>query len=410
MNMSRDSARMGRDRFRAISAYVHSTHVLLAAGTIVTPAVTFVIARSPAHVVVLAMGAALFVSAGSFLLVAAKFAPYHRFTHWLSFRRSSAWMRASVLLAVLAVAVLVPISSPPVIAVAVPMAWALLAISGGSFWSGIVRMLIATLIAALATFAIDAATGRTWDPLTMTVAALLALGVLGQDSIYTLAIELDDLRTREADRAVISERKRFAGDLHDIQGQHLGLITVEAELVNRLIDRADYTAAARHAQRVQAITLEALEEMHRVVHANREVRLDEEIANAVRVLRSAGIIVERETIDLSELDDEIDRLLGLTVREGITNILKHTQASTCSISTSQESRRGHDGVVLTVSDSSSGAPPRAATSSNLSGTGLKTLAERYRKCGGALDFAQTGGGQLTGWLPVKDQNMNGNDN
>jgi len=407
--MSRDGVRSGRDRFRAISAYVHSTHVLLAVGTVVAPAIAFVVEPRPALVGAAGMLAAALVSAGASALVAVEFAPHHRLVHRLRDRRRRGWTRAGVLGAALAVAVLVPASSPPVVAVAVPLAWALMAVSSGSFWSGILRMLGSTLATGAATFAVDAATGAVWEPLTLLVAALLALGVLGQDSIYALALELDDLRTREAERAVITERKRFAGDLHDIQGQHLSLITVEAELVSRLIARGDHPAAAQHAERVQAITQEALDEMHRVVHANREVRLDEEIANAVRVLRSAGIAVERDTVDSSRFDDETDRLLGLTVREGITNILKHTRASVCSISTRSESRRGLDGVALVVVDALSGAQPSPPASRRPSGTGLRTLGERYRRRGGALDFDQDEGGRLTGWLPVHDRLRNGDD-
>lgn len=407
MSMSGDRTRARRDRFRAISVYVHSTHVLLAAGTITAPAIAFAIEPAPTLVVGLAMCATLCVSAGSSLAVAARFAPHHPLTRWLRGRRSSVWIQGVVLLATLAIAVLAPVSSPPVISVALPLAWALLAVSGGTFWSGIVRMLVAALAWSLATFALDVTTVSTWEPLTLIFAALLALGVLGQDSIYALAIELDDLRTREAERAVLTERKRFAGDLHDVQGQHLGLITVEAELVSRLIDRADYSAAARHAERVEAITLEALEEMHRVVHANREVRLDEEIANAVRVLRSASIAVERDTMDIAGLSDEIDRLLGLTVREGITNVLKHTQASVCSIWTRQERRHGNMGVVLVVADSCLDSLQSTSSVDESGGTGLKTLAERYRRHGGTLDFTQDYGGRLAGWLPVRDHFRSG---
>lgn len=391
------------DRFRVMSAYVHTTHVLLAIGTIVAPAAAFTLEPRPVFVMAGAMLAALAVSLVAALLVAAEFAPHHRVVRWLRDRRAREWTRVGVLMAVLLVAALVPASSRPSVAIVVPAAWALTAVSGGAFWTGLVRLLAATVTLALESCVVNGVSGTGWEPLTVVVAALLALGVLGQDSIYTLAIELDDLRTREAERAVITERRRFASDLHDIQGQHLGLIAVEAELVSRLIDRADYSAAARHADRVQDIASEALEEMHRVVHANREVRLDDEIANAVRVLQSAGIAVDRQTMDVSGLDDETDRLLGLTIREGITNILKHTQAQTCSISIRQERRHRRDGIAVILADAGSGEAPIIVTDAS-AGTGLTTLAERYRRLGGALDFTQDDGGRLTGWLPTTDGN------
>ena len=261
-----------------------------------------------------------------------------------------------------------------------------------------------TVSIGLASLLIYTVIGDEWEPLVLVIAALLALGILGQDSIYILAIQLDDLRTREAERAIITERQRFASDLHDIQGQHLSLITVESELVMRLIERAEYSAAVHHADRIHSITIEALDEMHRVVYANREVHLDDEITNAIRVLRSAGISVNRDTKHVQDLSNEVDNLLGLTVRESITNILKHTQAQTCLISTQQERRNGKEGIVLIVADSGN---KLTSTSADVnSGTGLKTLTERYHRLGGTLYFMiQDNGSRLTGWLPSLNGDM-----
>jgi two-component system sensor histidine kinase DesK len=399
--MERRGPLVSSDRFRPITMYVTSTYVILGVGTLVAPAVAFVMEPRSALVTSSAMLAAALVGVGASLLVAAEFAPHHRFTGWLRRSRATALTAAVVLLSAVVVATLVPDTGHSVTAAAVPLTWALRAVSGGSFWSGIVRLLIATVVVGLGMLVVVAASSQAWDQLTLVAAALIALGILVQDSIYALAIELDDLRSREAERAVMLERKRFAGDLHDIQGQHLSLIAVEAELVSRLIDRGDHSAAAEHAERVQAITLEALEEMYRVVHANREVRIDDEIANAVRVLQAAGITTQRDTAGLVGIDDDVDRLLGLTVREAVTNILKHTWATRCFITTRQESRGARIGIALLVTDSSDGTPPSTrAPNSGRSGTGLNTLRNRYRESGGEIEFTFEDGGRLQGWLPL----------
>ncbi|WP_185173839.1 sensor histidine kinase [Rothia nasimurium] len=306
----------------------------------------------------------------------------------------------------LVIIAMVPATGSLAVAVIVPLAWALTAACYGMFWNGIVRLFLTTISIGLASWVISTVRSDNWEPLILLIAALLALGVLGQDSIYILALELDDLRTREAERAIITERQRFASDLHDIQGQHLSLITVEAELVSRLIERAEYPAAIYHAGRVQTIALEALDEMHQVVYANREVHLDDEITKANRVLQSAGISITQEIKDISELSSEADRLLGLTVREGVTNILKHTQAQACSILIQQEHRNGQDGISLIVTDSDASGTPMPTFANVESGTGLQMLTKRYRKLGGTLEFIQDGGGQLVGWIP----NMNGGQN
>ena len=370
------------NRFHAISSYVHSMHVLLAVGTLIAPAVALIADPPPVFMWVGMMLAVLYISIGASLLVVAEYNPYHRLTRWLYTPKARKIMRLGVFIAALIAMILASVTNLPLIATAVPLVSI-----------GLASLLIHTVI------------GDEWEPLALVIAALLALGILGQDSIYILAIQLDDLRTREAERAIITERQRFASDLHDIQGQHLSLITVESELVMRLIERAEYSAAAHHADRIHSITIEALDEMHRVVYANREVHLDDEITNAIRVLRSAGISVNRDTKHVQDLSNEVDNLLGLTVRESITNILKHTQAQTCLISTQQERRNGKDGIVLIVADS--GNKPTPLTSADVSsGTGLKTLTERYHRLGGTLYFiVQDNGSRLTGWLPYLNGDM-----
>lgn len=395
-----DTQKTGLNHFRAISTYVRSTHVLLAIGTIVAPAIFFAVESPPILTGASMLLAALCISFGASLLVAAEFNPYHRLTRWLYSPKMRELMRFWVVLMALIVIVVVPATSSFTTAAVIPLAWALTAACYGMFWDGITRLFLATIGIGVASWIIATVRSDQWEPLTLLIATLLALGVLGQDSIYILALELDDLRTREAERAVITERQRFASDLHDIQGQHLSLITVEAELVSRLIDRAEYSAAVYHANRVQTIALEALEEMHRVVYANREVYLDDEIIKAIRVLQSAGISINQDTKDIPEFSKDVDRLLGLTVREGVTNILKHTQAQTCSISVQRERRSGQDGISLIVADSGVSDISMTVSANTESGTGLKMLNRRYRKLGGTLEFVQNGdGGQLTGWIP-----------
>ena len=351
------------------------------------------------------MFAVLYISIGASLLVVAEYNPYHRLTRWLYTPKARKIMRLGVFIAALIAMILASVTNLPLIATAVPLAWALTAVCYGSFWNGVVRLFIVTVSIGLASLLIHTVIGDGWEPLALVIAALLALGILGQDSIYILAIQLDDLRTREAERAIINRATAFRErssryPRSTSKSHHRGVRTGHAS-----IERAEYSAAAHHADRIHSITIEALDEMHRVVYANREVHLDDEITNAIRVLRSAGISVNRDTKHVHDLSNEVDNLLGLTVRESITNILKHTQAQTCLISTQQERRNGKDGIVLIVADS--GNKPTPLTSADVSsGTGLKTLTERYHRLGGTLYFiVQDNGSRLTGWLPYLNGDM-----
>lgn len=389
-------------RWRTIAIYVHATHVLLATCSFMFPTGRVIFQPGgPGWDGALTIMLAGAVTVGGSLVLGVEYAPSHPLVSWL---RRGRGRRVLLVIVVLAAAfgLLLVLSRDERSTIAVagaPLAWAFLAAARGPFWTAYGRLLTATVVCTGISATYTALTSPPWNPLPIFVAALIAFGVLGQDSIYSLAIELDDLRTRDTERAVIRERKRFAGDLHDIQGQHLSLIAVEAQLIHRLIERGDHTAAAVHADRVRTITLEALDEMHRVVHANRDVTLSDEVANAARVLEAAGITAHSETLDTSGLDAETDRLLGLTVREAITNVLKHTRAASCRIEIHPETREGIAGITVRVIDSGPNTPTADA---GRTGTGVSALRDRYLALDGRLDLTIGTGGTLVGWLPTQD--------
>ncbi|WP_232547487.1 sensor histidine kinase [Propioniciclava soli] len=391
--------RVKRDRFRGIASYVHASHAILALAALLGPIAAMSLQPS-AHIgPAIGVGAlACVVALGGAIAVAIDFAPWHRLTRPFAAPRRRMLLDVVVTLAALAILLLLPAVNGGVSIAAIPMAWALRAIAGGSFWSGIARMFVVAVACGLVAGITALATGLVWEPLSLVVALLFAFGVLGQDSIYSLAIELDDLRALEADRAVATERKRLAGDLHDIQGQHLSLITVEAELVTRLIAAGDTSGATTHARRLQGIAAEALDELHRVVQDTRAVSLEQEVTNAARVLQAAGITVTLDMVDIGPLPEAADRLLGLTVREAITNILKHSRTRDCTIRVAFDTRTGIEGVALSVTDSG----PSALHTVRASGTGLTMLRERCREAGGDFAFVAGSGAKLTAWLPISE--------
>lgn len=395
MGRRRDQLRQAR--FRGIASYVHASHSLfaLAAATVPTTAAAFHPSMPLGSRIAVGL-LAVIVAAGGAVLVALDFAPWHPIPRPFAAPRRRTFLTLVVVFAALAIFLLLPAGrSGGVSAAAIPLAWALRAAASGSFWSGITRMFSIATGCGAVTALMALWTGQPWDGLSLVVAALFAFGVLGQDSIYTLAIELDDLRTLEADRAVATERQRLAGDLHDIQGQHLGLITVESELVTRLIATEDLSGASAHARRVQSIAAEALDELHRVVHDTRAVSLEQELANAARVLEAAGITVTRDIAAIENLPTPTDRLLGLTVREAITNILKHSGTRDCTIRVAREMRSGRPGIALTVTDSG----PAATHSVRARGNGLTMLRERFREAGGECSFIAGSGATLAAWIP-----------
>jgi two-component system sensor histidine kinase DesK len=207
--------------------------------------------------------------------------------------------------------------------------------------------------------------------------AITAASLLGLLWGWDVVARLEGARRLSAELAVKDERLRFAADLHDIQGHHLQVIALKSELAARLVE-ADPARAAAEMKEVRQLAAGALEDTRAVVHGYRRTTLDEEIANATRVLAAAGIDARMELdpdAGTRVLSETSRHLLGLMVREATTNVLRHSQARHAEVD-----YRVTDGLArLRVSND--GAVAAAGASR---GTGLDMLAERLAAVGGRL--------------------------
>lgn len=205
----------------------------------------------------------------------------------------------------------------------------------------------------------------------------------------TLA-ELRRTRQELARVAVVEERERFSRDLHDLLGHTLSVMVVNAEAVRRLAAR-DPEAAAAHAADIEQIGRRALLDVRQAVDAMRAPTLDEELDGAVRALDSAGIST---TVDRSGTvpSGRADEVLAWVVREGATNVLRHSGASTCRIEmTDQEG-----GLALVIRDDGVGAH----STPGLRTGGLDGLRDRLGSLGGELTCEPAGDGfRLVATIP-----------
>lgn len=218
----------------------------------------------------------------------------------------------------------------------------------------------------------------------------LALFCVAQVWIWDVTLRLDQAREQAGEVAVLRERLRFAGDLHDIQGHQLQAIALKAQLAARLIG-VDDDAARRHASDAQALALEALAETRELVQGYRRVGLATELANAVGILKAAG--VDAEVAGTPEaVPVALQPLFGSLVREGATNLLRHTRAERCEIAV----ERDGDDVVVRVSDDGV-----ARVSDAAEGSGVAGLRERFAAVGGRVEAAPlaAGGFVLSGRAP-----------
>jgi two-component system sensor histidine kinase DesK len=202
--------------------------------------------------------------------------------------------------------------------------------------------------------------------------------------------ELRETRRALADAAVAEERLRFARDLHDLLGHTLSVIVVKAEVVRRMAV-ADPPAAARQATEIEQIGRQALVEIREAVTGYREGGLAEELDRARASLRDAGI---EPTVRTSgqPLPPTVDALLTWAVREGVTNVIRHSKARTCRIEVGRTDSRAYTEI---VDDGAGGAGASP-------GNGLRGLTERMAAVDGAVSAgpAKGGGYRLAVDLPL----------
>ncbi|WP_139417930.1 sensor histidine kinase [Agromyces laixinhei] len=209
-----------------------------------------------------------------------------------------------------------------------------------------------------------------------------------------LARELDRTRERLAATAVGEERMRFSRDLHDLLGHSLSVITVKSEAARRLIP-SDADAAAAHITEVETIARDALGEVRSVVAGSRSVSLSEEIENARHALEDAGVAASVSLPD-RVLPITVDAVLGWVVREGATNVLRHSPARNCTI---EVTVTAHAARIEITDDGPGHRAGRGAAPG--AGSGLTGLRDRVEAEGGALDVESSDTAfRLTASIPL----------
>lgn len=202
------------------------------------------------------------------------------------------------------------------------------------------------------------------------VTAFTIFAISAQAWLWDIVLELDRARETSAELAVAKERLRFAADLHDIQGHHLQVIALKGELAERLTG-VDDEAARTHAAEIAELARTALRETRDVVHGYRRSDLVTELDNAREILEAAGIETTVEGT-ASAVAPPLQPLFGALVREGATNILRHSTARRCLLTISVEEERT---TVLLRNDGA--RDDRAGT-----GSGLDGLRQRFSSMDG----------------------------
>lgn len=201
-----------------------------------------------------------------------------------------------------------------------------------------------------------------------------SVAIFGLRALITRNVELLDAQRRNAELAVENERTRFARDLHDILGHSLTVITVKAELARRLLEsggEADRARALGEVGDLERLGRDALADVRRAVEGYREITLPGEIARARLALEAAGVEATLPgTVD--EVPGALRDLFAWTIREGVTNVVRHAGADHCVVTVDQRA--------VEVRDDGRGLP----TDGPCDGHGFAGLRERASQVGATV--------------------------
>lgn len=230
------------------------------------------------------------------------------------------------------------------------------------------------------------------------VAFTFAFSTFGTIWLWDISREAVAGQRASAQLAVTQERLRFARDMHDLLGHSLSALAVKAQLAGRLVDRAPDRAVTEMAE-VQGLAGQALQQMRSAVSGDREADLEGEVAAVGAVLESGGTRTVVTGLEGLELPPKAAGLAAWVVREGGTNVMRHSDAEECQISfrLTRDGANVSRGLVVEVHNDT--AKDEAVGGSD--GNGLAGLSERVALAGGSLSRARTrdGGFLLRAVIP-----------
>ncbi len=203
-----------------------------------------------------------------------------------------------------------------------------------------------------------------------------ALVVYGLIRMSELVVEVDQSRAALAQVAVEKERTRFARDLHDLLGYSLSTVAHKVELTLRL-GMDNWTSTSRELREVLRITRQALADVRMVSSGYRNMSLESELRSVRAILRVAGVDTQVDVhLDISALSQQTSTVLSTVLREGVTNMLRHSDPDRCEINVD---RAGDRVRLCMVNDGITAVPDEQCV-----GSGIRNLTLRVESLGGRL--------------------------
>jgi two-component system, NarL family, sensor histidine kinase DesK len=251
----------------------------------------------------------------------------------------------------------------------------------------VAAMALAALLVPVAVGSWHVSLAKSFADVTPVAIPVVALAMAATMQVVRANQALAETRAELARLAAENERIRIARDLHDLLGHSLTTITVKAGLARRL-GPTNPAGAVDQITEVEELCRRVLTEVRAAVSGYREVTLASELARGRELLRVSGIAADLPTAT-DVADQAHQELFGWAVREGLTNVIRHSRARSCAVRVSAS-------CVEIIDDGHGSDAPL--------GNGLGGLRERAAAAGGGVDAGpvQPAGWRLRVWVPAVD--------
>lgn len=221
---------------------------------------------------------------------------------------------------------------------------------------------------------------------------LLPISIYNRKKQEKLEEQLEDANQRISELVKQEERQRIARDLHDTLGQKLSLIGLKSDLARKLIYK-DPEQARTEMKDVQQTARTALNEVRKMVSQMRGIRLKEELVLVKQILNAAQIEMKyNQELSLINVSLFLENILSMCMKEAVTNVVKHSQASICKIKIEQKWNE----VCITVHDNGIGMKEKHDLNN---GSGLLGIEERLDFVNGTLDIIDDNGTKIVMKVP-----------
>ncbi|WP_226036831.1 sensor histidine kinase [Aquibacillus saliphilus] len=221
---------------------------------------------------------------------------------------------------------------------------------------------------------------------------LLPFNMYNRTKREKLEGQLEDANKRISQLMVIEERQRIARDLHDTLGQKLSLIGLKSDLAGKLIS-VNPESAKNEIDDIRQTARTALKEVREMVSDMRGAKLEDEIVHIKQILEAAQIenVIEGNP-KLTNAPLLVENVMSMCLKESVTNIVKHSQATYCEVMIEQSP----DELLVKVHDNGVGISDDMDANK---GHGLQGMRERLEFVNGSLEIESSNGTTLCIKIP-----------